>query len=144
MNRRLRRLNARREHYIQQGVSAYKDHALRTHWLNRALDVTSLMSWLSDDHRARAARFCRSTHYLANPLATQNILDNHSIERADDTIWVDGTPDTHNESLQNWRKFYVQPPYLTAAPELVAFATTQTVPIDLVQRLLKDNLTFAR
>lgn len=144
MNRRLRRLNARREHYIQQGVSAYKDHALRTHWLNRALDVTSLMSWLSDDHRARAARFCRSTHYLANPLATQNILDNHSIERADDTIWVDGTPHTHNESLQTWRKFYVQPPYLTAAPELVAFATTQTVPIDLVQRLLKDNLTFAR
>lgn len=132
MNRRIRRLNARLSDLIDM-VNNPARPISNVHVHDDMFRLATLISWLTDDHRARAAR---------------RALDGRSLPASHPRVtpdgWCEGVPYTHNASLQNWRRFYVQTPRLPPISGLIEAATTQKAPLDLVQRLIKDNLTCSR
>lgn len=97
MNRRIRCLTTFRDHCITMAATMHDDPKRRTFWMNSALNIQSYLSWLTDDHRARRARFAMKPMRGRHPV-------HDALPDANQTWWCQGVPHTHNSSLQTYRR----------------------------------------
>lgn len=142
MNRRIRRFQSRVNdmmYLVNQEFDSKADYRRAVQHLRR---LEALLSWLIDDHRARLARYATNRCTDANPQFS-HFMANFEIDPIS-VCWVDGTPSTHNASLQAWRNHYLHPAGPTASPGIALLIGATGMAKSQFRPAIKDNLTYSR